>query len=172
VARIPYFDLKQASPELAELVGSRPPLNIYRMIAHGGDVAVGFLQLGGAILRKSELDARLRELVILRTGALCGSSYETYQHRRVAAAAGVPQQKIEAVLDASGKLITSEVFDPLELQLLRFTDEVVRDVKASDESFRQVSEAFSHRQLVEIQLTIGFYMMVSRFLENMEVEIE
>jgi hypothetical protein len=71
MARLPYFDLEQASPTYKKMIGARPPLNLYRMLPHGGAVG-GFLALGGAILRESELDPTLRELVILRVGALSG----------------------------------------------------------------------------------------------------
>jgi len=84
MARVPYFDLAQASDTYRQLIGSRPPLNLYRMLPHAGKVAEGFLALGGAILRENRLDSRLREIAILRVGLLCGSSYEVHQHRRVA----------------------------------------------------------------------------------------
>jgi alkylhydroperoxidase family enzyme len=38
--------------------------------------------------------------------------------------------------------------------------------------FAQAQSRFSQQQLAELVLTIGFYMMVSRFLENYEVDIE
>ena len=41
MARIPYFDLAEAPAELHALLGGRPPLNIYRMVAHGGATAQG-----------------------------------------------------------------------------------------------------------------------------------
>ena len=100
MARLPYFDLTQASPAIRDLLKDRPPLNIYRMVAHGGAAAEGFLTLGTAILRRSSLSPVLRELVILRVGVLCGSNYELTQHRRVAAQVGVPAAKIAAALEA------------------------------------------------------------------------
>jgi len=33
-------------------------------------------------------------------------------------------------------------------------------------------ELFPYKQVVEVVLTTGFYMMVSRFLETFEVDIE
>lgn len=172
MARIPYFDLTQATPAFRELVASRPPLNIYRMVAHGGATADGFLALGSAILRHSELDPQLRELVILRVGALCGSHYEVFQHRRVAARAGVPAAKIEAVLQNPAGEPVADAFTQAELNLLRYTDAVVREVKAPAPLFDAVAAALPPRQLVELMMTIGFYMLVSRLLENLEVEVE
>ncbi|WP_422844609.1 carboxymuconolactone decarboxylase family protein [Acidovorax sp. M2(2025)] len=172
MARIPYFDMNQASPAIKDLVSSRPPLNIYRMVAHGGPTAEGFLALGTALLRKSELNPQLRELVILRVGALCGAAYEVFQHRRVATHEGVSSEKIEAVLSRTDTEPDSEIFTRLEMDALRYTDAVVRQVKAPVELFRALEDSLSHKQLVEITTLIGFYMLVSRFLENFEVDIE
>lgn len=171
MARIPYFDLSEAQPELAELVAQRRPLNIYRMLAHGGNVAVGFLRMGGAILRESEIDPRLRELVILRTGAWCDATYEMHQHKRLARSVGLPEEKIAAVV-AIDEDPAPGLFDERESVLLGFVDELVRDVKASDETFRRMCELFPYKQVVEVVLTTGFYMMVSRFLETFEVDVE
>lgn len=173
MARIPDFDLSQASAELTEELAKRPAplLNYYRMLAHGGSVAVGFLQLGGAILHRSEIDPRLRELVILRTGAHCRSEYEICQHKRIASSVGVPDAKIAAAVDLDLPLQPGAL-DATEVLLLRFTDELVRDVKASQGTFSRMCDAFPYKQVLEVVLTTGFYMAVSRFLETFEVDIE
>lgn len=166
--RIPYFDMSRADEKLRKAVESRPPLNIYRMLAHAGPAAVGFLSLGGALLRENKLDSRLRELAILRVGILCRAPYEVYQHERLAAGIGVSREKIEALRDGPD----APVFDELERKVLRYTDAVVLNVKAGDSTFAALQPELSERELAELTLTIGYYMMVSRFLENFEVEIE
>jgi len=169
VARIPYFDLAQAPQAYRDLLGDRPPLNLYRMLPHAGPAAIGFLKLGGALLRGGELDPRLREIAILRVGMLSGASYEVHQHRRVARRAGLADEKIAALVERGGD---RAVFDEQERFVLDFTDQLVREVKAPDEMFREAQRRFAPRPLAELVLTIGFYMMVSRFLENFEVDIE
>jgi 4-carboxymuconolactone decarboxylase len=168
MARTAYFDLAQAPPAYTELLGERPPLNIYRMLPHAGPAAVGFLKLGGALLRRSELDAQLREIAILRVGMISGATYEVHQHKRLARNAGLAPDKI-AALTEGGDL---RVFDERERFVIDFTDQVVHHVKVNDAMFAQAQERFGERQLAELVLTIGFYMMVSRFLENYEVDIE
>ncbi|MFL6623792.1 MAG: carboxymuconolactone decarboxylase family protein [Sulfurifustaceae bacterium] len=166
--RIPYFDLTQAPSMITDLLRSRPPLNIYRMLAHATTAAPGFLRLGGALLREAELDAKLRELAILRVGVLSRAGYEVHQHKRVARAVGVPAEKIEAVTQGAD----ADVYTPLEKLVLRFTDDVVQNVKASEAIFKELLGHLGNRSLAELVLTIGYYMMVCRFLENFEVEIE
>ena len=166
--RIPYFDLKKAPPAITELLSSRPPLNIYRMLPHAVAAAPAFLKLGGALLRESELDAKLRELAILRVGVLSGATYEVHQHKRVARSVGLLPEKIEAVTAGAD----AGVYTALEKMVLRFTDTVVRNVKAPEPMFQELLAELNQRQMAELVLTIGFYMMVCRFLENFEVEIE
>ncbi|HEY9095019.1 MAG TPA: carboxymuconolactone decarboxylase family protein [Hydrogenophaga sp.] len=172
MARIPYFDLSQAPAELRSLLGNRPPLNIYRMVAHGGPVAEGFLTLGSHVLRKSSLPPPLRELVILRVGMLCGSNYEMAQHRRVAAQAGVPALQVAAVLSDADASVCAAPFTRLEHQVLCFTDAVVRNVKAPPELFDALAAEMPAQQVMEVVMTIGYYMLVCRILENFEVDLE
>jgi alkylhydroperoxidase family enzyme len=168
MSRLPYVDLDEAAPELRELTGRGPVLNLYRVLPHAGPAAIGFLKLGGALLRENALDSRLRELVILRVGVLCRSSYEQHQHRRIARAVGVTEEKIAAIEQGAD----SDAFDAWEKLVLQFTDAVVNDVKAPADLFAAVSEMLDHRRMSELVITIGFYMMVSRYLENFEVDIE
>ena len=60
----------------------------------------------------------------------------------------------------------------LERLVLQFTDQLVHEVKAPDTMFAALSAHLDRREMAELVLTIGFYMMVSRFLENFEVDIE
>lgn len=168
MARLPYVAADQLPPDIADRLASRPPLNLYRMLPHAPAAASGFLALGGALLTQSALHPHLRELAILRVGVLSGASYEVHQHRRVAATVGLPQAKIDAVADGPA----SPVFDALERRVLTFTDRVVTDVKAPTDQFDGLAAELGARQITELVLTIGFYMMVSRFLENFEVDIE
>lgn len=169
MARIPYLDLADAGEDYRRLLGERPPLNLYRMLAHAGPAAEGFLRLGGALLRKNALDAQLREIAILRVGVLSGAAYEVHQHKRVARQVGLAPEKIAALCEGDGDL---SPFDERERFVLAFTDQVVRHIKAPDAMFEEAKRRFPPRQLSELVLTIGFYMMVSRFLENFEVDIE
>ena len=176
MARTAYFDLAQAPAAYTELLGDRPRLNLYRMLPHAGPAAVGFLQLGGALLRRGELDPPLREIAILRVGMLSGAGYEVHQHKRVARNVGLSAAKIAALTENGASLAESgrdlSVFDEAERFVIAFTDQLVHHVKAPDPMFAEAQQRLNARQLSELVLTIGFYMMVSRFLENFEVDIE
>ncbi|MBS0528697.1 MAG: carboxymuconolactone decarboxylase family protein [Proteobacteria bacterium] len=166
--RIPYLEMSEASPEYRDMLKGRHDLNLYRMLPHATTIAPGFLKMGGAILRESALDPQLREVAILRIGFLSNAAYEVHQHKRVARNVGLSDAKIAALEHDPA----SAVFSPLEKLIIRYTDEVVKNVKASDALFNELLTQLDNRRMAELTLTIGFYMAVSRFLENFEVEIE
>jgi 4-carboxymuconolactone decarboxylase len=166
--RLPYHDLKGLPEDLTRMLAERPPLNLYRMMPHAASLMPGFLKMGFAIRTETELDPKIRELVILRAGTLMGSSYEVFQHRRIAAKVGALPGEIEAAVTPS----SVGGLDSKAALALEFTEAVVKEVRVPDALFARVKDAFGERQLCEMLLTAGFYMMVSRFLENTGVEIE
>ncbi|MBM3645076.1 MAG: carboxymuconolactone decarboxylase family protein [Alphaproteobacteria bacterium] len=170
MARVPYFDVAKATGKHAEFLGKlKPMLNIYRMLANSEQGSKGFLRMGNALLYRCELDPVLRELAIIRVGRLSRAAYEVFQHERIGREVGVSEEKIAALRDAT---IEAGVFSDAEKAVLRFTDDVVRNVRASDRTLKPVEALMSRGALVELTLTIGYYMMVSRFLETMGVDGE
>jgi alkylhydroperoxidase family enzyme len=169
MARIAPVAPEALSPALKQLLDTRPPYNIYRILANAPTALPGFIQLAGALLTQSELDPQLREMVILRVGAHCRSDYEMHQHLRLARHVGVSEARIRKAVALDG---AADAGDSLEDLLLAFTDSVVRSVKAPAHQFDALREHLSPRGMTELLLTIGTYMMVSRVLENLEVEIE
>lgn len=169
MARIPYAREEDFTDAIIEQLSDRPALNLYRMLPRLGEpAALGFLRLGRAFLREGALDPQVRELAIIRTGHLCDAAYEVHQHRRVARTVGVPDEKIAAVVDEG----PTDVLDEIERDVLAYTDEVVRNVKSSDHTFARVRAHLGDAQVGELTLLIGFYGMVSRLLENLEIDIE
>jgi len=139
------------------------------MLANSEAGLKGFIRMGNALLYRCELDAGLRELAILRVGRLSRAAYEVFQHERIAREVGVADDKIAALRDAT---IEAPAFTDHEKAVLRYTDDVVRNVRASDKTLKAVQAILTPGALVELTLTIGYYMMVCRFLESMGVDGE
>jgi alkylhydroperoxidase family enzyme len=64
------------------------------------------------------------------------------------------------------------VFDDVQRLVMRYTDDVVANVRASDATFDPLLAVLSVQELQELTVTIGFYMLVSRYLETFGVDIE
>jgi 4-carboxymuconolactone decarboxylase len=168
VARLTYLDNASLPAGIIDSLAGRPILNLYRILPHAETAAPGFLALGRALLTESELDPKLRELVILRVGAISRASYEIYQHKRVGRSVGLTDEEIAAALREQ----PDECLSDFGRLVLRFTEAVVWEVKAPGPLYEAVAAQLTQRQMAELLLTIGFYMMVCRFLENTEVDIE
>ena len=170
MSRVPYFDVEMATGKHAEFLGKLgPTLNIYKMLANSEYGMKGFTRMGNARLHRAALDPVLRAIAIIRVGRLSRAAYEVFQHERIGREAGVTDDKIAALRDATPE---APAFSDHEKAVLRFTDEVVRNVKASDKALKAVEAFLSPGAIVELTLTIGYYMMVCRFLETTGVEGE
>jgi alkylhydroperoxidase family enzyme len=168
MARIPYFDPARAEGRAAKAYKKLPPLNIFRMLGHSGEMIDGFTKLGNQILVFSSLDPVLREIAIVRVGVLCGARYEVHQHEAISRRLGMSEEKIRAIHEGP----EAPAFDELERLVMRFTDDIVRNVRASDATFAPLAERLSYKEMQELVIAIGYYMMVSRFLETFDVDIE
>ena len=168
MARIPYPDPQTLSPDTQTLLSKLAPLNIFRMLAGGEELLRAFVRFGNHLLNKSSLDPVVRELAIMRVGVLSGASYEVHQHEAMSRQLGMSEELIAAVRSGAD----DPAFDELQRKVLRFTDDIVANVRASDETFGALVSALSLQQLQELTITIGFYMTVSRYLETFGIEIE
>ena len=168
MARIPYFDIDKAEGRAKKAYEKLPKLNIFRMLGHSGELVDGFNRLGSQILYFTKIDPILREIAIIRVGVLSKAKYEVYQHERIGRQLGMNDAKIAAIHEGPDAAAFSEV----EKEVMRYTDDVVKNVRASDATFNALAKRLSHQEMQELTLTIGYYMMVSRFLETFDVDIE
>lgn len=156
MARIPY------APE------AKPGLNLFRMLAHSPPVLAGFTKLGGALLLEGTLDARLREIAILRVGHRAGACYEVAKHEAIARKLGMSEPDLAALrlgADAS-------TLGDAGQAVLALADELFGAIRASDAALAAVRRHLDDRQTVELVTAIGFYGLVCRFLETLGVDEE
>jgi alkylhydroperoxidase family enzyme len=170
MARIPYPDLAKASPEVREMLARLPAqANIFNMMAHAETCVKPVMKLGGTLLGKLKLDAKLRELCLLHAVRLEGGEYEWVQHVPIALDLGCTRAQIDA-LEAGND--AADCFDARERAALRFTREVVADAKASEAALRAARAHLSDREIVELILMAGFYIMLARLTETLGVETD
>ena len=173
MARVPMLTNEQAPPEIREMFqkiearGFRV-INLFRVMAHSPKVGIYFLRLGNAILFKGAVPTNLRELAILRVGQINGAHYEYSQHVPIALREGVRQDQI----DSMAKWENSAHFNEQEKAILRYTDEVTKNVRVKDETFAAVRRFLNEEGMVELTTTIGFYGMACRILEVFQIELD
>ena len=122
--------------------------------------------LGDAIRYGSSLDARTREIAILTVGSVTGSRYECWAHERVAAAIGMPEAEVRALVAGNDWAEASSA------------DLAVRDVAARMAEGGDVPSALARRLVdeigavaaVEVMTLAGYYVMLARMMGAFGIE--
>ena len=143
-------------------------LNLFKVLAHSPKICRDWNRMGTTILRKCKLDPKIRQIAIIRVGEHAQAQYELTAHRGIGLQTGLTQAQVDDIADWKG----SENFSDQELTILEFTDQVVLDYKATDETYAKISEFLSPQEIVELTVTIGFYGMVTRTLETFQIDME
>ena len=143
-------------------------INLLKALAHSPKICRDWNRMGITLLLKGDLSPKLRELAILRVGVLAKANYEWTKHVPMALAAGANHEQIDALSD----WMDSNEFNEQERAVLRYTDEVSQDIRASDDTFSKIREFLTEQEIIELTVTIGYYGMVCRTLEALQIELE
>jgi alkylhydroperoxidase family enzyme len=168
MARIDYCDTSKSSERTREILGKNRNANIFRMMAHAPSHFEQYCRLGGAIRHKGELDPVVRELAITRTGILCEAPYEIVAHKRIGKNVGVTDEQNAALENWQ----SATCFNELQRAALAFTDEIVRLHRPTDATFNAIAAKLTPAALIELQLSVGFYIMTSKFLETFSIDMQ
>ena len=142
-------------------------LNIFRVLSHSPEAMLRFMRLGTYLLSEGKLDPALRELAILRAGYLCRSEYEFSQHIAFGRRAKLTDAQIRGVASP-----TSQLFDPKQMAVLAYAGEMTADARVSDAAYSALASHFNDEEVVELTLVIGFYNLVSRTLNALQVDVD
>jgi len=170
-SRIAMLDLDEARARAATrgIPGSLAELSVFRTLLHQPGVAAALSGMLDELLWKGSLDARLRELIIMRIGWATGSVYEWTQHWRVARLLDVPERDLLAVRDWR----SAEHFGDAERAVLAATDDTLRFGAITDESWSACCAALDDEAvLVELVAAIGNWTMFSALLRSLDIALE
>lgn len=144
-----------------------PILNIFRALSHSPVALRRFMKFGGYFLGEGKLDPALRELAILRAGYLCRSPYEFSQHVAFGRRAGLSDSQICGIAEPKVAL-----FDPKQMAVLAYAGELTSESRVSDATFAAAAAFLNEEEIVELTMVTGFYNMVSRTLNALQVDID
>lgn len=158
-------DRHAAAIERLRLIYDYPegqPLDpFYAVLAHSPDFFAAFMDLGIAITASSAMPARLRELLILRTGWLCGAPYQWGEHVIASRALGLGKDEVERITLGS----QAPGWDAQECAILRAAEELHADAMIGEETWRALAAFLDERQLLELPMIVGHYHTTA-FVQN------
>jgi 4-carboxymuconolactone decarboxylase len=167
--------IEEDAPELETLIARIKSarrgrlINVYKLLLHSPPLAESWFEHNNAVRWSTELDGRLREMVIIRIGFLNRVGYVVKQHvPKLALAEGLTLAECEALEDWRG----SKLFSERDRAVLAYADAMTEDIQVEDAVFADVRRYFSERQTVELTVLIGTYAMHTRVFEALKIDPE
>ncbi len=168
VALLPEAEAKKAAHQV-EVPEAIAELNVFRVLLRHPLLAKRLNDLLMTLLFGGRLDARLRELVIMRIGWATGSVYEWTQHWRIARRLGVSDEDLLAVRDWRAHAGWSAA----DRAVLAATDETLESGAISAETWAECAAALPDvEEQLELVGAIGTWRLISQLLRSLEVPLE
>jgi alkylhydroperoxidase family enzyme len=142
-------------------------LNIYGTLVRHPDLFRRWLGFGTQVLLRSSLAPRDRELIILRTGWVCGSDYEFGQHRVIGRLVGLSDDEIDRVPRGEDAAWTDR-----ERLLFAAVDQLVEGRDVDDTTWEALDRDLTTEQVLDLVFTVGQYVLVSTALRTLRVQRE
>jgi len=162
----PYPPAMQA--DFDKLMRGAPPLLLFRVI--GRNARVLDRMMAGGLLDRGSISVRQRELMILRTTALCGAEYEWGVHvAAYGATAGWTPPQLAASVHGGPADIAWSADQQLIVEL---ADTLHRTNDVNDVLWQRLDDTFTHEQLIELVMLAGLYHAVSFTLRAFRVPLE
>jgi 4-carboxymuconolactone decarboxylase len=174
MARISLIEEHQ-HPALAPLIGKIRAgrrgalINVYKLLLHAPPIAEIWLALINVFRTDSVLDARLREMAIIRVAHLNCVDYVIDQHvPALAVPAGLTLEECEALGDPQGR----GPFSARERAALAYVDAMTTLIQVPDATFAALRQHFDERAIVELTVLIGTYNMHTRVVQALGIDPE
>jgi len=163
-----YPDLDALSPELTAIIEGKNNANVYKMLMHTPNLAPSFTAMADAVMWSKAWPATWRELTIVRVGQHFNSPYEVHQHEAIGRLMGLSDEKLAACAIGADQSDLS----PEERTILRLTDAIVVNHRLDSAEQAAAKALFNANQFADFVMTVGYYQMVSNFLNVFGVQIE
>jgi alkylhydroperoxidase family enzyme len=157
-----------ATQELRRSKGGPRGLNVLGTLAQHPALMHAYHTFNGHILYTNSLDARQRELLVLRVAARRGAEYEWRQHVHIARDLGFGDADIERIAegpDAAG-------WPPLDAAMLRAVDELLVDAAITDTTWNVLASELDRHQLMDLVFTVGAYDLLAMAFKSFGVELD
>jgi len=115
----------------------------------------------------TSLPARAHEIVILTVGVACHAEYELYAHSAIAAAVGLPEATITAIIAGAQPEFESSV----EASAYDFAYQLTRTHRVDEPTYTLAMTAFGEQGLVDMVMLIGLYLTVCAIVNAFEIPV-
>lgn len=148
--------------------GARPAvLNVLATLAKAPGLFYRWLLFASALMPYGKLPRADTERVILRVAMRTGSLYEWAQHVRIAQTVGLDLDEINSFQEPK-----SALWSPRTQALLAAVDQLVAWHHLEDAHWQALRAHLNERELIELCLLVGHYVMLAMTLNSLGVQVE
>ena len=145
--------------------GERPG-NAFKTLLHIPALIDSIMEFQNYLTRDSSLEVRHREILILRTAWLHGNEYLWSQHAPIARTAGLSSDDVRRV--ARGP--DTRGWSPIEAELLRLADQLVRNSFINDATWKSVSATYDTYHMMDAVMTVAQFTTESLLYNSWGVQ--
>lgn len=183
--RLRQVSRAEATPEVLEmynrLFGDRDPVaqpgtatgtpgnwwTVFALVPEVFQSAVA--QFGMFNSKRRQLSPYFRELALTRTGFAGGSQFVFSQHSKAARAAGVPEEKLQAIPSWA----SATLFDDQDRAVLAYTDDLVlADGRVQDATFERLQAFLSDEAILELTFAVCTYRLHATMCRALKLEYD
>jgi AhpD family alkylhydroperoxidase len=147
--------------------------NLFQALGHSPRMvgpAIALALFAGA--DDSRVSARLKQLAYLAASRVNHCHYCLERHAVAGSKAGITEPQIAAILSEEGQLLDNPAFDDNEKLIIRYAEELTRNVSASPETLAAMRESFDELEFLEFTFVVATANMFHRLAEGLAIELE
>ncbi|GAB3102358.1 carboxymuconolactone decarboxylase family protein [Pseudomaricurvus hydrocarbonicus] len=145
----------------------REDLDCLEILIRHSELYLAHLGVGKQFLSGCDLSIRDRELAILRIGWLSQAPFEWGSHVVIAKRNGISAEEIEWVIEGS----SAPGWNKHDRATLRAMEELHFDSMITDETWADLAETYSDRELIELTVIAGQYKTVAYMQNSLRLPI-
>jgi alkylhydroperoxidase family enzyme len=145
-------------------------LNVLKMMSGTGDFFPALIGMVKAVFGEREIDAKHREVIILRAASVLNCPYEWQANEQMAHNAGLTTSEIDTI--AGEGPLTLDSLDADYQLLIAATDELLTSGTLTDDTLQALLDTFGTTTTRKYVATIAWFSLLSLFLNGTRVPME
>ncbi|MGA2880571.1 MAG: hypothetical protein ABSG13_16605 [Bryobacteraceae bacterium] len=155
---------EQMSPEQKTMtdhaLAGRGPVGMFNIAVRSPEAGDQLFTMGDRVRFHMSVPDKLKEMAIIITARYWAAQFEWLAHRQAAVQAGLSEDKVKAIAEGRRPLGMSAD----EEAVYNFITELFKTKQVSDDTFAAVQNSVGERGIVDLLATVGFYQIVSMYM--------
>jgi len=139
----------------------------FNALLYSPEIGNRLQHLGEALRFSNSLDRKLVEIATLCVGRTHKAQFEWWAHERLAKAAGLTQEQINAIKQDAGPNFETDT----EALVYRASQEVLTTSHLSDSTYATLKNAVGEQGVMDLITLIGYYTIISYVLNIFDVPL-